>query len=82
MTCISDHAKILLTYYKVIWQKENEWDRYNPEEVEELYADLKDAEKRAEKLAENSEFFVDIDEVRIIQDDKRIFINEYHIKHV
>lgn len=81
MTCISDHAEVLLIYYKVIWRKPDEWNNYNFEEVEELYIDLKDAEERAEKLAEESEYFVDVEEVRIIQDGKRIHTMSYYLKH-
>lgn len=81
MTCISDHAKVLLIYYKVTWRKPDEWDNYNYEEIEELYADLKDAQERAEELSEGSEYFVDVDEVRIIQDDKRIHTISYYLGH-
>lgn len=79
MTCISDHAKVLLIYYKVVLRKIDEWNDY--EEVEELYADLKDAEERAESFAEESEYFVDVEEVRIIQDDKRIYTMSYYLEH-
>lgn len=79
MTCISDHAKILLIYYKVTWRKEDEWGKI--EETEELFAELKDAIERAETIGEESEYFVDIDEVRIIQDDKRVYTMSYYLKH-
>lgn len=81
MTCISDHAKVLLIYYKVVLRKTDEWDKYNYEEVEELYTDLKSAEERAESFAEESEYFVDVEEVRIIQDDKRIYTMSYYLEH-
>lgn len=81
MNCISDHAEVLLIYYKVIWRKEDEWNKYNYEEIEELYTDLKSAEERAEKLAEESEYFVDVEDVRIIQDGNRIYTMSYYLKH-
>lgn len=79
MNCISDHAEVLLIYYKVIWRKTDEWNDYK--EIEELYNDLKSAEERAEKLAEESEYFVDIEEVRIILDGNRIYTMNYYLKH-
>ena len=81
MTCISDHAKVLLIYYKVILREPDEWNKYNYEEIEELYADLKSAEERAESFAEGSEFFSDVEEVRVIQDGNRIYTMSYYLKH-
>lgn len=81
MTCISDHAKVLLIYYKVVLRKTDEWNKYNYEEVEELYTDLKSAEERAESFVEESEFSVDVEEVRVIQDDKRIYTTSYYLEY-
>lgn len=81
MTCISDHAEVLLIYYKVILREPDEWNKYNYEEIEELYADLKSAEERAESFAEESEYFVDVEEVRVIQDGNRIYTMSYYLKH-
>lgn len=70
MTCISDHAKILLIYYKASC----EWL-----EISENFTELKDAEEYA---ADQSAGVFDIYEVRIIRDDKRIFVDEYYIKRI
>lgn len=74
-----NNAKILLIYYRVIWRKTDEWNKYDYEEIEEFYVDLKDAVERAEKLGECSEYFVDIDEIKIFQDGKKIYTEENNL---
>lgn len=72
MTCISDHAEVLLIYYKV---------ESHSEEIFECYAKLEDAERRAESIGANSDYFVDIYEIRVIQDYNRIYVMNYYLKH-
>lgn len=73
MTCISDHAETLLIYYQV----ESEWLEID----EEDFVELSDAKARAKELSKECEDFIEVYEVRVVKDGKRIYPIKYYIEH-
>ena len=71
MTCISDHAEVLLIYYQV----EFEWLEID----EEAFVELSDAKARAKELSK--EYLIEVYEVRVVKDGKRIYPIKYLIEH-